>query len=201
MPLPLTLTLLGLLYVIVFGGLSFFRREGLSARFALESVVLAGVMIGLSTLADFPLHPVVFLAVLYAVTMRVRLLVDLGNFLARRGNHCAAERVYQLALRLWPDDASRLIVQVNQGVLKIKQEQLDEAIGLLRQVLAQAEGGHLGLKYECAAHYDLGVAYQRQGHDAQAVLEFNAVLETWPASEYARYATIALERRRKSSHQ
>jgi hypothetical protein len=27
-------------------------------------------------------------------------------------------------------------------------------------------------------------------------LEFNTVLDTWPATEYARYATIALERRK-----
>ncbi len=102
-----------------------------------------------------------------------------------------------MALRLWPDETGRLAVRLNQGVLDIHRGRLDEAIAEFRQVLAQSGSGYLGIKQECGCHYNLGVAYQKKGLDAQAALEFNAVLETWPASEYARYASIALERRRK----
>jgi outer membrane protein assembly factor BamD (BamD/ComL family) len=40
------------------------------------------------------------------------------------------------------------------------------------------------------------VAYRRKKMDAQATLEFNAVLDTWPVSEYARRAQAALDRGR-----
>lgn len=193
---PLLLLLLGLLYVLVFGALCMLRREGSPTRLVLEGVVLSLAVAGLAALTDLVLHPILFIVLLYLLTMRVRLLVDLGNALARRGDHAAAERVYRLALRLWPDATGRLMVQLNQGVLAIHRGRLDDAITILRQVLEQA-GGYLGVKHECACHYNLGVAYQKKGLDAQAVLEFNAVLDTWPVSEYARYATIALEKRRK----
>jgi outer membrane protein assembly factor BamD (BamD/ComL family) len=43
------------------------------------------------------------------------------------------------------------------------------------------------------------VAYRRKGLDAQATAEFNAVLDTWPVSEYARRAKAALEQGRHKS--
>jgi hypothetical protein len=58
----------------------------------------------------------VFLLVVYLLTMRVRLIVDVGNLSAQRGSFSQADRLYALALRLWPDSAGRLVVQVNQGV-------------------------------------------------------------------------------------
>jgi Tfp pilus assembly protein PilF len=88
---------------------------------------------------------------------------------------------------------------MNQGVLALQQGRPDDAIATLRQVLSEASGGFLGARHESACHYNLGVAYLKKGLDAQATLEFNAVLDTWPASEYARYARIALERRKKSA--
>jgi tetratricopeptide (TPR) repeat protein len=189
--------LVGLSYVLLFGGLSLLRREGLSVQFAVEAVIFTLVVAGLSALTGAAVSPILFLLLLYLLTMRVRLLVDLGNLLARRGNFAPAASVYRLAARLWPDDAARLLVQINQGVLDLQTGRLDEAVAAFKAVLAEAKGGYLGVKHECASHYNLAVAYQRQGQDAQAVLEFNAVLETWPASEYARYAAIALERRQK----
>ena len=55
----------------------------------------------------------------------------------------------------------------------------------------------MSAKHECATHYNLAVAYERKGMDAQAVVEFNAALDTWPGSEYGRRAAAALERRSK----
>ncbi len=196
---PLLLALVGLLYVLIFGGLRLLRQEGISARFAIEACVIIAIVAGLAQFTAFALNPAVFLALLHVITMRVRLLVDVGNMFARRGDLATADRVYRLAERLWPDSASRLIVRMNQGVLLLHRGQLDEAIAVLRQVLAAAPTGYLGARHESACHYNLGVAYLKKGADAQAALAFNAVLDTWPASEYARYARIALERRKRSA--
>jgi outer membrane protein assembly factor BamD (BamD/ComL family) len=43
----------------------------------------------------------------------------------------------------------------------------------------------------------MGVAYLRKNMDARASIAFNAVVDTWPASEYARRAEVALERNRR----
>ncbi len=193
----LLIALVGLLYVLFFGVLSFFRREGISMRFTGEAILLTALFAGISALTGADFNPALFVAVLYLITMRVRLLVDLGNLLARRGNHSLAERVYTLALRLGPDETGRLMVQLNQGVLALHAGRPEAAVATLRQVLAAAEGGYLGVKSLAACHYNLGVAYLRQGQDAQASLAFNAVLDTWPATEYARYARIALEKRKR----
>lgn len=194
----LLLALVGLLYVLFSGILSFFRREGLSMRFTIEAVLLTAIAAA-ATLAGWALPPVVFLFLLYLITMRVRLLVDFGNTLARRGNHATAEWVYGLAEHLWPDEAGRLLVKLNQGVLDLQRGRLEKSVAAFREVLAAAERGYLGVKSQSACYYNLGVAYQRQGQDAQATLAFNSVLDTWPASEYARYARIALEKRKQKS--
>jgi tetratricopeptide (TPR) repeat protein len=193
------LLLVGLLYVLLFGGLSLARREGLSTRFAVEAVAITVALVALAALTGFQINLILFLALLYVATMRVRLLVDLGNLLAQRGDRDLAARVYRLALRLWPDDAGRLIVQINQGVLNLQRGNLDEAIATFNRVLSEAKGGYLGLKHECGCRYNLGVAYERKGLHAQATAEFNAVLNIWPASEYAHRAEAALQRRRRKS--
>lgn len=195
----LLIALVGLLYVLFFGVLSFFRREGVSLRFTVEAVLLTALFAAVSALTGADFNPALFVILLYLITMRVRLLVDLGNLFARRGNHSLAGRVYALALRLGPDETGRLMVQLNQGVLALQRGRPEDAIATLRQVLAAAEGGYLGVKSLAACHYNLGVAYLRQGQDAQASLSFNAVLDTWPATEYARYARIALEKRKQKS--
>lgn len=133
--------------------------------------------------------------ILYLVTMRVRLLTDLATFLARQGRFGPAERVFAWAEGLWPDQTGSLVVQVNRGVMHIQQGKLDEALATFKTVLAKAGQGYLGVKYEAAAHYNLGVAYQRQKMKPQSIAEFEAVLETWPVSEYARRAREALARK------
>ncbi len=64
-------------------------------------------------------------------------------------------------------------------------------------VLQECGKGHLGLKYEAACHYNLGVTYRRKQSEARATAEFNKVLEVWPVSEYARRAQAALQKRAK----
>lgn len=194
---PMLLLLVGLCYVLVFGGLSWLRREGFSLRFALEAVIITLIVAGLAAFTSFQMNGVFLILLLYVITMRVRLLVDLGTFLGRRGQRDRASSVFELASRLGPDTAGRLILQINQGVLKLQEGDLDEAISRLKGVLEQAGGGFLGAKHECATHYNLAVAYERKGLDAQAVVEFNAALDTWPSSEYGRRAAAALERRSK----
>ena len=196
MSLPLLLLLEGLLYVVFFGALSLFRREGLSIPFAIEATVITAAAAGLTAFTPLTVNPIVMLVIVYLVTMRVRLLVDVGTLLAQRGQFAQAERFLAFALRLWPDPSGRLIVQVNQGVARLQQNALDEAIAILKAVLEQGRQGYLGVKYESAAHYNLGVAYRRKRMDAQATAEFNAVLDIWPASVYARSAALALQQER-----
>ena len=201
LPMPIFLLLEGLLFVVVFGVLSLFRREGLSVQFAVEAMVITLIASGLTAFTPVAVSPILLLIVIYLVTMRVRLLVDLGSSLAQRGRFAQADHVFMLAMRLWPDQAGRLIVQVNQGAACLQRNALDEAIAIFQDVLQKVGQGYLGVKYEAAAHYNLGVAYRRKKMEAQAIAEFNAVLDTWPTSVYARRATIALEQgRHKEKH-
>jgi tetratricopeptide (TPR) repeat protein len=195
----LIIALIGLLYILFFGLLSYFRREGVSMRFIVESLLLTALGTGLVWATGWDLNPALFVFVLYLITTRVRILVELGNLLARRGNYAAAGRVYQFAERLWPDESGRLLVKMNRGVMAVHQKDTARAVALLREVLSAADGGFLGTKSTAACHYNLGVAYLRQGQDGQATLEFNKVLEDWPMTEYARYARIALERRKRGA--
>jgi tetratricopeptide (TPR) repeat protein len=191
--LPLLLLLEGLLYVTFFGALSLFRREGLSIPFAIEAIVITAVAAGLTAFTPLTINPIVMLVIVYLVTMRVRLLVDVGTLLAQRGQFAGSDRLYALAMRLWPDQTGRLMIQVNQGVTCLQRKSLDEAITIFKSVLGQVGQGYLGVKYESAAHYNLGVAYRRKNMEAQAIAEFNAVLDTWPASVYAHLAELALQ--------
>jgi len=194
------LLIVGFAFVVVFGGLSLLRREGLSMRLAVEAVVFTALASGLVALTGSSFHPVLFLLLLYLLTMRVRLLVDLGNFFAKRGQYRRADQLYTLASRLWPDQSGRLILLINQATALLQQNNLDTAIAMFSHVLQQSEKGYLGVKYEAAAHYNLGVAYQRKNMAARAVVEFNAVLEAWPASEFSRRAEAALEKRRRKNN-
>jgi len=197
---PIILMLVGFSYIVLFGAVSLLKREGLSRRFALEALVITLVVSGLTALAGIQTHPVLFLILLYLLTMRVRLLVDLGNIFARRGQFETADRLYHLAANLWPDTTNRLILHVNQGTSLLQQMKLDEAIAVFDNILEQAGHGYLGVKYEAATHYNLGVAYLRKNMDARASIAFNAVIDTWPASEYARRAEVALEKHRRKNN-
>ncbi|MBN1452407.1 MAG: tetratricopeptide repeat protein [Anaerolineales bacterium] len=186
-------------YIVLFGGLSLLRREGLSTRLAIEAILITALVSGLAALTGRQIHPVFFLLFLYLITMRVRILVDLGNTLAKKGRFSQAERLYQLAMHLWPDQTGKLIIQINEGTALLQQSRMDEAIQTFKNVLVKSNQDYLGVKYEVAAHYNLGVAYLRKNLDALATVEFNTVLDTWPASEFAQRATSALEQHRRRS--
>ena len=196
MGLPIIILLVGLAYIVIFGGIALLRREGLSMRFAIEALVFTLFISGLVALIGFELNPVFFLLILYLITMRVRILVDLGVIFARQGKVNTAGRLYAAAMRLLPDATAMLILKVNQATLFLQEGKLDEAIAMFTDVLQQANQGYLGVKYEAASHYNLGVAYLRQNAQGRANVEFNAVIDTWPASLYAHHAQQALDRLR-----
>jgi tetratricopeptide (TPR) repeat protein len=196
MSLYLLIGLIGLIYIVVFGVMSLLRREGLSIRFAVEAVCLTAIVVILVLLTPIQIHPVLFLLLLYIITFRVRILVDLANIFARRGNFDQAEKIYDLASHVGPDQTSNLIIKVNHAILLLLKNQLSDSISMFTEVLSQANQGYLGVKYEAAAHFNLGVAYLRNNNNSMAIVEFNSVLDTWPASLYARRAQEALERQR-----
>jgi tetratricopeptide (TPR) repeat protein len=193
----LLLVLVACLFVLVFGGLSLLRRQGLSAQFALESIALTVLLVGGSWLLRVQLSPFVFLIVLYLVTMRSRLTVDLANMFAARRNYSLAFRLYRLSLAWWPDDAARLIVLTNWGAAEVHSGQIDAAIQTLESVLDVEERPRLGFKYEAACRYNLGWAYEQQGESAKAVQQYNEVIDLLPGSTYGQAAQAALKRRRQ----
>jgi tetratricopeptide (TPR) repeat protein len=190
----LSLVLVALLYILIVGVLSYLRQEGFSTQFVLEALVGTGLMVLLSLATGWVMHPVFMLAFLYLLTMRARLLVDLANLFAGRGRHKAAASLYEVALRLRPDQAARQIVQLNQGVHFLKQGRLDEATGSLEALLNE----RMSPKHEAAGRYNLAVAYQRLGNDARATVEYNKVIDLMPGSLYGMGAQKALQRGRLS---
>lgn len=193
----LLLLLVACLYVLVFGGLGWVRREGLSIQFALEVLGLTVLLVGGSWLLGIQLSPFLFLLLLYLVTMRSRLVVDLANLFATRGRYDPAFRLYDLGLALWPDTASRFIVLVNRGTAQLRRGQTDGAIETLEGVLDDEQRARLGLKYEAACHYNLGYAYEQKAEESRAVSHYNEAIDVLPGSVYAQAAQAALKRRRK----
>ncbi len=189
-----TLILLtGLIYIVGFGGLMVLRRQGLSARFALEGLALTALATVL-TYAWPAISPLLFLAVLYLVTMRVRLLVDVGNLFGNRGDYSRALALLGLALRLGPDEAGRRIVLINRGVVELRMKTPEAARRTLEEALA-GEQVRLGALYLAAGFYNLGLAYRRTGNNNEAVRYLRRAIEIFPGSPYARAAARALEER------
>ena len=193
----LLLLLVACLFVLAFGVLGFMRREGLSVQFAVETAILTAILIGGSWLIGRPLNPFLFLIILYLVTMRSRLVVDVANTLVRRGRKEAAFRTYDLAMALRPDDASRLVVQTNRGAALLHEGQVDDAVAALEGVLSDSQRARLGIKYEAAAYYNLGYAYELKGEEALSVAQYNNAMEALPGSLYAKAAQSALKRRKQ----
>lgn len=193
----LLLLLVACLFVLVFGGLGWLRREGLSIQFALEVAGLTALLVGGSWLLGIPLNPFLFLILLYLITMRSRLIVDLANLLATRERYGAAQRLYELGLAWWPDAASRVIVLVNQGAAQLRSGQVDAAIDTLEGILSSDDEPRMGLKYEAACHYNLAYAYEQKGEASKAASQYNEAIDTLPGSVYAQAAEAALKRRKK----
>lgn len=189
---PLVIPLVGLVYLLGFGALSFVRRQGLSVRFALEGLLVTALGTGLRY-AGVPLHPLVFLVVLYLVTMRVRLLIDVGNWFSARGQHERALALYRIALRAGPDLSSRQIVLINQGVAQLRNRDPEAAYLTLKEALAD-EDGKIGARHLAASYYNLGLACRRSGREAEAIRRFNEAVDAWPESIYGRAATKELNR-------
>lgn len=189
----LLIPLIGCIYIVAFGGLSAMRRQGLPLRFALEGLAITALALGL-VLLSVPIHPLLFLVVLYLLTMRVRLLIDLGNWFLSRGQYVRALGAYRLALRLAPGAVDRRIVLINRGATLLRMQQPEEARTTLEEALA-GEQVRLGAKYLAAGYYNLAVACQRTGREAEATRLFNLVLDVLPNSIYSKAAQEALKRR------
>ena len=195
----LLILLVGLLYAVGFWGLSLLRRQRLSNRFIGEVLILIAIGVALS-LTSVPLHPVLFLAVIYLVTMRVRLLVDLGNWLASRGQFDQALRIYRLALRLGADTVSHQITLINRGVTELRMKDPEAAYLTLREALAD-ETARPGAKYLSAGYYNLGLACRRTGREAEAIRRFNEAIDVLPTSIYAHGARQALKTKKRQPDQ
>ena len=193
----LVIVLAALLFILVVGGLSLLRREVPSLRLVVEVLVLTGLSIGISVLTGASLHPILFFIFLYLITMRCRVLVDLGNLLSSWGYHQAALSAYRLAMRLEPDLPARLTALISYSAVLVRVGALEEAIRILEEVL-EKYGEGLHPKHQSACHYNLGVAYLRLGRESRAVREFNETIDAWPLSLYAKGASAALERRRST---
>jgi hypothetical protein len=194
MSLYLMIGLIGLLYILVFGGISLLRREGLSIRFAVESLVITVFAVVLVIFMRVSIHPAIFLIILYIITQRVRILVDLATMFAGRRNFSQADKIFSLASSIGPDVTSRLIVEINRAVMLLQENLLNESISLFTEVLSPANSGYLGMKYEAATHFNLGLAYLRNNNQSLATIEFNSAIDTFPGSLYARRAQQALDR-------
>ncbi len=193
----LMIAFVGLSYTILFGGMSLLRREGLSNQFAFEVLGFTILVVVIALLTGTTVHPVLFLVAVYLISMRARLLVDVANLLSARGRQRDAITVLDWAMQLYPDRSTRLIIKVNMGIVQLRRQNPESAQTLLESVLEEAEGGGLGIKYEAACHYNLGLALQRQGKEAAAVHQFNETIGTFPSSIYSRAAEQALKRRRQ----
>ena len=194
----LLLVLVGLFYILIVGGISLLRREGLSGQFALEALAIIVLAILIGAAIGTTVDPILLFILLYLVTMRTRLLTDLANLLFKRRGYAAAERLYRLALRLLPDRTGRFVALTNWGVARLQSGDIEGAIRTLNDVLVVAgEHGGLGAKFEAACRYNLAVAYSKAGDDVKAVQQFNQVIERFPVTVYGQAAERALKKRRE----
>jgi tetratricopeptide (TPR) repeat protein len=182
--------LVGLLYVVIFWSLALLRRERLSNQFAYEGLSLTGLTFAAVRWGGIAVHPIYFLVPLYLITMRVRLLVELGNMLSKWRRQHQALAVYRLALHLFPDRSSRLIALINMGAAFLQQARPERAIEILETAKPQIVG-QLGPKYAAGCCYNLGMAYRRIGRHADALRQFSEVGEMYPMSDFARLAEKA----------
>ncbi len=183
----------GLLYLVLFWGLSLTRGEGFPKQMVVESLVLTILASGLQ-LSVLPIHPTIFFLLLYLITMRARLLSDLGNLLTKRQQYNQANNIFNLALRLWPDAASRRIVRINQAVTFLRIGSFAQAEALFRSLLAELPSPGFSTKLEAAVHYNLALTLQYIGDKAGAIEEFNRTVACAPKSIYAHGARIAIKK-------
>jgi tetratricopeptide (TPR) repeat protein len=191
----LQLLAVGLSFVAIFGVLAWLRREGLSARFAIEGLAITAAATGLALAGFFPSNPILLLVILYLVTMRVRLLTDLARLLRNTVAPARLLPLYNLALRLGPDAASRVIVQIDHGATLLRAGRPEDAVAALEEALARRPVKYFNPRYEAVCRYNLGLAFQQLGEIGRAAAELNAVIELLPGSLYAQMAQKALHPR------
>jgi tetratricopeptide (TPR) repeat protein len=182
--------LVGLLYVVIFWALSLLRRERLSNQFAYEGLSLTAIAFAAVQWGGVAFHPIYFLILVYLITMRVRLLVELGNLVSRSGRYNQALALYRLALHLFTDRSSRLIALINMGAAYLSLARPDRAIEVLENAKAHI-GRQLGPKHAAGCCYNLGMAYRRAGRHTDALRQFTEVGDIYPMSVYARLAEKA----------
>jgi tetratricopeptide (TPR) repeat protein len=188
----LTILLIGILYVLGFFGLTAIRRQGLSTRFAIEGLMITAIA-AVITATVSPVNPFVFLIIIYLLTMRVRLLIDLGNWFTSRQKHNRALALFDLALRIGPDATSGQIVLINRGVTLLHMQKPEEAYITLKEALADVKLKP-GAKYLSAGFYNMGLACRRTGREAEAIQHFNEAINELPNSIYAFGAKQALKK-------
>jgi tetratricopeptide (TPR) repeat protein len=187
----------GIFYILIFGGLSLLRREGLSTQFAVEGVVITLIVLAIAFVTNTPVNPLAFLIFLYLITMRGRLLVDIANLLSSRGRQRDALRLLEFGLRLLPDHTTRMVILVNMGIVQLRRKNPASAQQLFEEVIEEMEQrGGLGIKYEAACRYNLGQAFIQQGKEVDAVRQFNETRIIYPNSIFAKAAANMLEKRR-----
>jgi len=138
-------------------------------------------------------HPILFLVILYLMTMRVRLLVDLSNVLTGRKRFRPALALHGFALRLGPDAASRQIALISRGVTQLRMGDPQAAYFTLKGVLLD-EPVKLAVREQAAGYYNLGVACERTARPQEAERCFRQAIEAMPSSIYALGADKALKR-------
>lgn len=180
-----------------FGGLSYVRGQGLPVRFAVEGMIITVIGTTLKY-ASVPVHPLLFLIVLYLVTMRVRLLVDVGNWLSARGNLEQALALYRLALHVGPDVASRQLALINRGVAQLRSCDPEGAYLTLTEALI-GQDGRIAARHWAACYYNLGLACRRTGREAEAIRRFNEAVDAWPKSVFGEAAARELKKGGKDS--
>ena len=195
MSYPLLLLFIGFLYIVLFGVLTWLRREALSPRSALEATVFTLLVVGLVLLIGVQFNPAYFLVLLYFFTLRARLLADLATVFAMQRKFNAAASIFNVALQLWPDPVSRQIVRLNQGVMQMQTGAMDGAIATFNDVLDHQE--YLGSKHRAAANYNLGMAYLKKDQEPKALAALAVAAEVSPTSEYGRRAEAYLAKKKK----
>ena len=185
----LLLLLVGLLYILAFGALAYFRREGLSLRFAYEALALTLLACALSLAGvNIPAGALFLVAPLRRRRCACACSWTWCNFDARQGRFPFANASMPWRRGSRPDAANRLIVRVNQGTARLQQGALDaRPFAAFKEVLQEAGAGHLVLNTRPRT---LGTwaAHRRERLRALAVGEFRRVLDVWPVSECARRA-------------
>ena len=99
---------IGLFFIVVFGGLSLLRREGLSTQFAYEVLGMTVLTALVAYLTNIPVNPLLFLVIIYLILFRGRILTDLASMLSNQGRQKYAINLLQFALKLHPDRSTRI---------------------------------------------------------------------------------------------